>query len=196
MRSIICAALLALASTTAGAEELVIDDAHIQYNYTYQTLGSQHFCDFATTIAKAPLVIKLTAAFITDDTKPKDRDLTIAYIVEAFVVRPGKNSKLEPQQIKVRAARIISKSFNTDVHASKAAENASVLGASYTIQSEDSIGSFVSVLTALGSYTLTVEREDRPMIISKVEPTPEIFGASEKWNKCSIALMRHQKPPQ
>ena len=46
-------------------------------------------------MAKAPMVIKLTAAFVTDEAKPKDRNLTVAYIVEAFVVGAGKNSQLE-----------------------------------------------------------------------------------------------------
>jgi hypothetical protein len=63
-----------------------MDDARIQYTYSFSTLGPRHFCDFATTMAKAPLVVKLTAAFVTDDTKPKDQDVTVAYIVEAFVV--------------------------------------------------------------------------------------------------------------
>jgi hypothetical protein len=48
-------------------------------------------------MAKAPMVIKLTAAYVTDDARPKDQDIRVAYIVEAFVIGPGKNSKPEPK---------------------------------------------------------------------------------------------------
>jgi hypothetical protein len=194
VRIIVAASILALfAAHAMPAENLVIDDTRIQYNYTFQTLGSQHFCDLATTIIKAPLVIKLTAAFVTDDAKPKDQQLTVAYIVEAFVTRLGKNSQLESQQVKVAAGRIISDVFNTDLHASKTAEQAGVLGASYIIPSEGSLALFMNALTIRGTYTLAVEVENHSMIIAKVRPTPEIFDPSEKWNKCSLALMQ-QRP--
>ena len=88
---------LALFASAAMAENIVLDNPSIKYTYSFQTLGSRHFCDFATVMAKAPMVIKLTGAFVTDDTKPKDNDLTVSYIVEAFFVRVGNNSQLEIQ---------------------------------------------------------------------------------------------------
>jgi len=94
---IIAACALAFFATSAVAENLVIDDASVQYGYSFETLGSQHFCDFTTVMAKAPMVIKLTAAYVTDDAKPKDQDIRVAYIVEAFIIGPGKNSKPEPK---------------------------------------------------------------------------------------------------
>jgi hypothetical protein len=94
---IIAACALAFFATSAVAENLVIDDASVQYGYSFETLGSQHFCDFTTVMAKAPMVIKLTAAYVTDDARPKDQDIRVAYIVEAFVIGPGKNSKPEPK---------------------------------------------------------------------------------------------------
>ena len=113
---IIAACAIAVFATSAVAENLVMDDARIQYSYTYETLGSRHSCNFATVMGKAPMVIKLTAALITDDAKPKDQDITTMYVVEAFVVGAPKGSnKLEPKQIKVVGGRIISDIFNSDL---------------------------------------------------------------------------------
>lgn len=191
---IIAACVLAFFATSAVAENLVIDDARVQYTYSFDTRGPLHFCDLATTMAKAPMVIKLTAAFITDDTKPKDKDLTVAYIVEAFVVGAPKGSnKLESKQIKVVAGRIISDIFNSDLHAVRNVDKD--LGASYTIPSEGSLALFTNVLTIRGAYTLAVDFENNSSLIVNVTPTPEIFGPSEKWNLCSIAIMEH-RPPQ
>ena len=78
-----------LIATSAVAENLVLNDPIVRYSYSFETRGPLHFCDFATVITKPPLPIfvKLTAAFITDDKKPKDHDTTVAYIVEASAVR-------------------------------------------------------------------------------------------------------------
>jgi hypothetical protein len=191
---IVAACALAFFATSAVAENLVVDDARIQYTYSFDVRGPLHFCDLATTMAKAPMVIKLTAAFITDDTKPKDKDLTVAYIVEAFVVGAPKGSNnLESKQIKVVAGRIISDIFNSDLHAVRNVDKD--LGASYTIPSEGSLALFSNVLTIRGAYTLAVDFENNSSLIVNVRPTPDIFSPSEKWNKCSIAIMQHRSPP-
>jgi hypothetical protein len=192
MRIIAACAALAFFATGAMAENIVIDDPRIQYNYSFETLGSRHFCDFATVVAKAPMVIKLTAAFITDDAKPKNQDLTVAYIVEAFVAGVGKNSQLESKQVKVITGRIISDIFHSDLHASKNVDKD--LGASYNITSEGSFALFTGLMTTGGPYILSVEFKDHSTITVNVKPTPEIFDASEKWNQCGIAIMEHQPP--
>src|SRR5947209_3967912 len=191
---IIAACMVALFATSAVAENLVIDNARGQYTYSYHARGPLHFCDLATTIANAPIVIKLTAAFITDDTKPKDRDLSVMYLVEAFLVRAPKGSnKLESKQVKVVAGRIVSDIFNSDLHASKNVDKD--MGASYAITSEGSLALFTNVLTIRGAYTLAIELENNSSLTVNVKPTPEISDPSEKWNKCSIAMMEH-RPPQ
>jgi hypothetical protein len=191
---IIAACAFAFFATSAVAENLVIDDASIQYTYSFDTRGPLHSCALATTMAKAPIVIKLTAAFITDDAKPKDNDLTVTYVVDAFFVGAAdKNSKLEPKQVKVVGARIISDIFNSDLHAVRNVDKD--LGASYNISSEGSIGPFTNVLTIRGIYTLAVEFEDHTNVIVNVKETPDIFSPGEKWNKCSIAIIQHQPPP-
>jgi hypothetical protein len=191
---IITVCALAFFATSAVAENLVIDDARVQYTYSTDTRGPLHFCDLATTMMKAPMVIKLTAAFITDDTKQKDKDLTVAYIVEAFVIDAAKDSdKMEPHQIKVAAGRIISDIFNSDLHAIRNVDKG--LGASYNITSEGSLALFTNVLTIRGIYTVAVDFENNSSLIVNVKPTPEIFKPAEKWNKCSIAIMQHQPPP-
>jgi hypothetical protein len=191
---ILAACAFAFLATGAVAETIMVDDARVQYSYTFETRGSQHFCDLATTMSKAPLVIKLTAAIITDDAKPKDQDVTIAYIVEAFVVGPGKNGKLEPHQVKVVASRIISDIFNSDLHATRNVDKD--LGASYNVPSWTSFSQFSNVLTLRGAYKLAVDFENADSLIVNVKPTPQLLGAAEKWNKCSIALLQHQKPLQ
>ncbi len=188
---IIAACAFAFFATEAMAESIVIDDARVQYAYSFETRGPLHFCDLATTLIKAPMVVKLTAAFVTDGTKPKDNDLTVAYIVEAFAVGTPKGSaKIEPHQVKVVAGRIISSIFNTGLNAVKNTDNG--LGASYNITSEGSLALFTNVLTIQGDYTLGVDFEKNSSLIFNVKPTPEIFDASDKWNKCSIALMEHR----
>ena len=188
-----CAPIFALLTENAVAENIVINNPNIQYNYTHQTLGSLNFCDFATVVAKAPFVIKLTAAFVTDDTKPKNENLTVAYMVEAFLVRVGKNnSKLESAPIKVTAGRIISDSFHSDLMTTKNIDKG--LGASYTITSEGSLALFTSVVTVRGEYSLAVELENRANLIVNVRPTPKILEASEKWNECGLAIMEHRTP--
>jgi hypothetical protein len=187
---LVAASVLALFATSAIAENIVMDDPSIKYVYTYETLGSRHFCDLATVIAKAPLAIKLTSAFVTDDAKPKTQDVTVVYIVDAFIVRVGKNSQLEFKQVKVVAGRIISDVFRSDLHAMKNIDR--YLGASYTIRSEGSVGLF---LMLRGAYALAVEFENSPTLTVDVRPTAEILDPSEKWTKCSIAIMEH-RPPQ
>lgn len=190
---IIAACAIAVFSTSALAENLVMDDARIQYGYSHETRGPLHFCDFTTSMLKAPMVIKLTAAFITDDTKPKDKDLTVAYIVEAFVIGAPKGStKLELHQVKVVAGRITSNIFNSDLHAVRNVDKD--LGASYNIKAEGLLALFTSVLTISGEYTLAVDFENNSSLIVNVRPTPEIFGPSEKWNKCSVAIVEHRPP--
>jgi hypothetical protein len=193
MRIIAACASLAFFATSAVAENLVIDDPNVRYAYSFETRGSLHFCDFATVMAKAPMVIKLTAAFITDDAKPKYKDLTVAYIVEAFVVGVGKNSQLESKQVKVIAGRIISDIFDSDLHASKNVDKD--LGASYNIPSEGSFALFTNVIAIRGAYTLVVEFESHDSLTVNVKPTPEIFDVSERWNKCGTAILEH-RPPQ
>jgi hypothetical protein len=92
---LITASVLASFATSAIAENIVVDDLSVKYVYTYETLGSLHFCDLATVIAKVPIAIKLTSAFVTDDAKPKNQDVTVVYVVDAFIVRVGKDSQLE-----------------------------------------------------------------------------------------------------
>jgi hypothetical protein len=192
---IIATCAFAFFATTAMAENLVMDHPAIHYGYTYEMLGSRHFCDLATVMAKAPMMIKLTAAFVTDDAKPKDQNVTVAYIVEAFVVRAAKNSQMESKQVKVIAGRIISDRFNSDLHASKNVDRD--LGASYNIPSEG-LALFTSLMTVEGAYTLAVEFENHSSLIVKVRPTADSFAdsfdATEKWTKCSIAIMQHQQP--
>jgi hypothetical protein len=188
------ACALSFLSIGARAESpTIVSDARINYSFTQETRGSLHFCDLATVMAKAPMLIKLTAAFITDDTKPKDNDLTVAYIVEAFIVGAAKGSnKLEPHQVKVVSGRIISDIFHTDLHASK--NSAKDLGATYNITSEGSLALFMNVISITGKYRVAVELERNTSLVFDVKPTPEIFDAGEKWNKCSIAIMEHRQP--
>jgi hypothetical protein len=114
------------------------------------------------------------------------------YIVDAFIVRVGRNSQLEFKQVKVVAGRIISDAFHSDLHAMKNMDRA--LGASYTIRSEGSVGLFTNLMLR-GAYALAVEFENSPSLTVDVRPTAEILDASEKWTKCSIAIMEH-RPPQ
>jgi hypothetical protein len=191
MRSLVACAF-ALFATSAVAENLVLNEAEIKYKYTFETQGLLYFCDLSTWMLEAPMMIKLTAAFITDDAKPKDKNVTVAYIVEAFVVGPGKNGQLENHELKVVAGRIISDIFHSDLQATK--NNDKDLGASYTIPDMASVASFGNVVTFPHEYTLVVEFEKNASLIVNVKPTPEIFDAGEKWNKCSIALMEHRSP--
>lgn len=187
-----CAAMLF--AQGAVAQNTVMDNPSIQYSYTYQKRGPRHFCDFATLMSKAPLAIKLTAAFIFDDTKPKDKNVTTAYIVEAFVARMGQNSQLETTPIKVVSARIISDVFHSDLHA---IQNVSKdVSASYTIPSEGSLALFTNVMTVSGKYTLAVEFENHASIIVNVIPNEKILNASEKWMKCAIAVAEHGNIPK
>ena len=190
--AVIATCVPTLLAENAVAENLVMDDPSIQYNYSYEKLGSQHFCDLTTMIAKAPMVIKLTAAFITDDTKPKDKDVKVAYVVEAFAAGVGKNSQLETKPIKVVAGRIISDVFNSDVHAIKNIDKD--VAASYSIPTEGSLSLFLNVVAIRGEYNLAVELEDHSTLVVNVHPTPKILEATEKWHKCTIAIMERREP--
>jgi hypothetical protein len=193
MRIIVAACVLAFFGTSAIAESPIWDDAITQYTYTFETLGSQHVCNLATVMTKAPRVIKLTAAFIYDDKKPKGQDLTVAYIVEAFV-RDVKTS-LDTKQVKVVAGRIISDIFNSDLHATKNIDKD--LGASYNVSSGGSRASLLTnLMTTRSAYTLVVEFENNSSLTVNVKPTPEISGPSEKWMNCLAAFLQHQRPPQ
>jgi hypothetical protein len=165
-------------STSAVAENLVIDDPAIEYHYTFNTIRSHHFCDLATFISEAPIPIsvKLTAAFVTDDAKPNDA--TAAYIVEAF---------LDGKDYKVIAARIISDIFNSDLHASKLVDKNPA--ATYAITSEGSLALFMNLMTISGKYTLAVEFENQSSLIVNVRPTADLVNQSMKWQKCGIAIM-------
>ncbi len=192
---ILAACVLALFATCALAQKLVLDDAQIQYSYAYNTPGTMHLCELITTISKAPMVIKLSAALGSDDAKPKDRDLKVVYIVEAFIVGPGKNGNLEPRQVKVVGGRIISDVFNSDLHATKNVDN---LDASYTIPLEgslDQFSRFTRVLMFSSAYQLAVDFENNSSLIVNVRGTPQLLDAGQKWNKCNLALMEH-RPPQ
>jgi len=189
---ILVACAFVLFATSAVAENLVLNEAQIKYKYTFETKGSLHFCDLSTWMLQPPMMIKLTAAFITDDAKPKDKNVTVAYMVEAYVVGPGKNGQLENHELKVVAGRIISDIFNSDLHATR--NNDKDLGASYTIPNEASLASFGNVVTMLREYSLAVEFEKNASVIVNVKPTPEILTEGMKWNKCSIALMEHRSP--
>jgi hypothetical protein len=189
---IVAACILALAATSAVAENLIVNDPIVRYGYNFQTCGAMHFCDFTTVLTKppSPLFIKLTAAFMTDDRKPKDSDLTVAYIVEASAVR-----KLEPvdtKDVKVVAGRIVSDTFNSDLHATKLVDK--TLGATYSIPSEGSLALFTNLLTMHGAYTLVVELENNASLTINVKPTAEMLEPSEKWMKCGVAVMEHRKP--
>jgi hypothetical protein len=183
---------LACFATSAVADNLVINDPSIQYAYTYQKLGARHFCDLATVMAKAPIVIKLTAAFVTDEAKPKDRNLTVAYMVEAFVVCAARGAPLESKQFKIIAGRIVSDIFHSDLHATKNVDRD--LGVSYNIPSEGSLALFTNLMTLHGAYSLAIELENHSTMLVKVNPTADILDASEKWTKCSVAIMRGRNP--
>jgi hypothetical protein len=147
---------LALAAGSANANDLTIDDARVQYNYSQEVRGPLHFCDLSTTISKAPIIVKLTSPFVTDDGKPKESDLSVGYIVEAFVVSgkiPG-----DVKQIRVLAGRINSDVFHTDLHATKGKD--STLGASYLIPSEGSLSLFLATMTR-GKFALVVDLENQ-----------------------------------
>jgi hypothetical protein len=190
---IIAACTLALLATSVGAENLVVDNPLIKYEYTFGTVKSLHFCDLSTFITKPPLRIKLTAALVTDDAQPKDKDFRVSYNVEAFAMRAAENAPLETMPIKVDTARIISDVFDTDLHSTKNVDNS--LGASYIITSEGSLALFTNLMTR-GAYTLYVEFQNNSSLTVDVKPTGEIVDASTKWTKCSVAIMQRQKPPE
>lgn len=165
---IVVAFAIAFFSSVAAAENTVLDNPSIQYNYSFDTRGPLHFCDFSTVMAKAPMVFKLTAAYITDDTKPKNNNVNVMYIVEAFVVRAGNNLQLESKPVKVVAGRIKSDIFDTDLHAYKNIDKD--LGASYQINSEGSLALFTNLLTIRGAYVLSVEFENHSFVTVNVKP--------------------------
>lgn len=184
------ACALAFFATTAVAEKTVIDDPVIQYSYTYNTIGSQHFCDLATVMwimwKKVPMEIKLTAAFILDDTKPKDKNLSVMYVVEALDARAKKN-------VKVIGSRIISDVFDSNLNASKLIDNQGA--AAYAITAEGSLALFENLMTAPRAYALAIEFENNANLTINVKPTPEFFGPSAKWLECSVAITK-DRPPQ
>jgi hypothetical protein len=137
-----------------------------------------------------PIFVKLTAAFITDDKKPKDHDTTVAYIVEASAVRAFKPT-LDTQDVRVVAGRI-SDIFDSDLHATKNVDRD--MGASYNIPSEGSLALFMNLLTMQGAYTLAVEFENNAGLTINVKPTQEMLDPSAKWLKCSVAITQHKKP--
>jgi hypothetical protein len=187
---ITAACALAFFATSAVAD----DDSDIQYSYSFQTIKHLHFCDFHTTIIHVPMLIKLTAAIIGDDTKPTDHKIRVMYIVEAFVAIPGKQTQFDLKEVKVLSGRIISNVFNTDLMASKNDDNRPSLGASYSITSEGSLALFYNLMAQNGAYTLAVELENQPMFGLDVKPTPKMNNPVTKWLECSIALSRNKLP--
>jgi hypothetical protein len=84
------AALIACLIASAAADDsVVIEDATVQYKYTFRTIKSAHFCDLATFLIKAPLSIKFTVAHIVDFTRPKGKEHWVMYTVEAFAAVPA-----------------------------------------------------------------------------------------------------------
>ena len=191
---IIASCALALLATAAQAESpVIVIDPKISYSYTYETLGSRHFCDLATVIAKWPMLIKLTAASITDDTKPKDHDLIVAYVVEAFTFGAAEGSdKPEPKQVKVVSGKIISNIFRSDLQATKEVKPG--LGASYQISLDRALALFMSVISVIGKYALAVEFEKNFSAVFRVQPTPELLDAATKWHQCSLDIVEHRSP--
>lgn len=189
---IIGACILSLLATAAAAENLSVDRPNITYQYTTEKLGSLHFCDLATWIIKSPVAIKLTAAFVSDDKKPKNHDITVAYMVELFGVAVSKDEPPKLMPAKVVAGRIISDVFNSDLHATKNVDRDT--GASYAIPSEGSIALFMNIMMR-GEYSLYVEAASGDTLTVAVKPTPDLLNANEKWTKCSIALAEHRAAP-
>lgn len=186
------ACAVAFFATSAMAEETVIDDPVIQYSYGYETIGSKHYCDLATVmwvgLKKVPLMeIKLTAAWIMDDTKPKDKNLTVMYMVEAFDFGAKK-------EVKVIGSRIMSDVFDSYLGASKLIDNQG--DTAYRFTSEGSFALFTTLMTFPRAYALTVEFENNSSLIVNVKQTPEIFSQNVKWYECQLAVMKHRPPPQ
>ena len=176
------------------ATSAVADDDDVQYSYTFQTIKRLHFCDFNTMIVHVPMMIKLTAAVIGDDTKPADHNVRVMYMVEAFVAVPGKQTQFDLKEVKVLSGRIISNVFNTDLMASKNDDNRPSLGASYSITTEGSLALFYNLMAQNGTYTLSVELENQPILGLDVKPTPKMDDPVMKWLKCSIAVSRNKLP--
>jgi hypothetical protein len=187
------AALIASLIASAAAEDTAIDDATIQYKYTFETIKSANFCDLATFLIKAPLIVKLTVAHIADFTRPEGKEHWVTYIVEAFaaVPAPKKTSPFERKELRVANGRIISDIFHSDLHAHKNVNQ----GASYNIISEGEFALFTA-LVGKGLYTLDVELENHNHFIFNVTPTPELFKVYEKWALCEIALMKRRTPKE
>jgi hypothetical protein len=64
----------------------------------------------------------------------------------------------------------------------------------YSIPSQGSFALFMNTVTIRGVYTLAVELENHSILSVNVHPTPELFDAGEKWDKCSIAILQHRTP--
>jgi hypothetical protein len=186
------AALIASLIASAAAEDTVIDDATIQYEYTFQTIKSAKLCDLATFLIKEPLIVKFTVAHI-DFTRPEGKEHWVTYIVEAFaaVPAPKKTPPFERKELRVANGRIISDIFHSDLHAHKDLYG----GPSYFIISEGELALFTA-LVGKGVYTLDVELENHNHFIFNVTPTPELFKAYEKWALCAIALMEQRTPKE
>jgi hypothetical protein len=176
---------------SAAAEDTVIDDATIQYKYTFETIKSANFCDLATFFIKAPLIVQLTMAHIADFTRPKGKEHWVTYVVEAYaaVPAPKKTPPFEREELKVANGRIISDIFDSALYAHKNVNG----GASYFIISEGEFALFTALMSK-GEYTLDVEFENHNHIIFNVKPTPELFKAFQKWTICENALTRRRTP--
>lgn len=182
-------AMVAALGNSAVAETAtkVLSDPAIQYAFSKNKLKNQQFCDFTISISEVPLLIKLTAAFIINDRKPKEK-VGVAYIVEGFVLQSYTGKPADDiQQVKVTSGRIVSDVFHTDFHAVKGKD--STLGASYLITTEGSLALFVSALTR-GNFDLVVDFEDRPSILVHLQSSHESFDPSQKWMQCSVDKMK------
>jgi hypothetical protein len=187
------AALIVCLIASAAADDSVIDDATVQYKYTFRTIKSAHFCDLATFLIKAPLTVKLTVAHIGDFTRPEGEGHWVTYMVEAFaaVSAPKKTPPFETRELTVVNGRIISDIFHSDLSAHKDVNGSPT----YFITSEGNLALFTA-LVGKGLYALDVELDNHNHFIFNVTPTSELFKNFEKWSLCVIALTERRTPKE
>ena len=170
-----------VSSSSPGHERSVSRGTHP--SHIFHSLNRRHknlLCDLLSSICR------LSGCGLEKPSRASAR------VVQSLSCRLSYSEGRGSKQVKVVAGRIISDAFHSDLHAMKNIDGA--LGASYTIRSEGSVGLFTSLMLR-GAYALAVEFESSPGLTVDVRPTAEILEASEKWTKCSIAIMEH-RPPQ
>ena len=184
---IIAACIFYFIAITAMAERLTVDKPDVEYKYNFNTQGKLHFCDLAAAISQEFMLFRLTAAFISDDLKPKGSDISLIYVVDAFVLlRTGAT------QIKINGGKIISDGFKSDLHASRGISKD--LSVYYSIESDGSRALFNNLMTMRGAYTLIVGLENGINMTINVNLTADIVGESQKWLKCIAALRERRLP--